>query len=579
MFEVHVAETPDFRRIVALPVRDWERDAAEFARFATEAFRTPGGKLELYPIQGAALWEIRSRGGALVAAGVGHGKTLIALLAAAVLESTRPVMVLRASLVKKTRREWARYAEHFRIPKHIRIVSYEWLGRLAQKRWLEEYQPDLLVFDECQRVKNLKARVTRSSRDYIRGRRRAGKRLNVVALSGTIMNKSLNDFGHIIEWCLGEGSPLPLTPHERDTWAKALDADVNPLARVGAGALLSLPGAEGPTKTEAARAGFARRLRSTPGVLVTTDAAIDASLEIDEFRLDDFTTPELEAAFRRLRETMTLPDGWELVDGLEAAAAAKALSLGYFPVWDPRPPQWWLEPRAAWGRFVRAAVAKSRGAHRLDSELDVRLAYGHTEEWRAWARVKEAYKPPPRAEWVTDKVVRGVADWLGQKDRQPGGSLVWTAHVAFGRALSDVAGVPYFGPKGLDAKGRQIEVFAGDGTKPAPGPAVVSIAANYEGRNLQGWSEALVVSPFRSAEKWEQLLGREHRRGQLADTVFAHVGIGCREAGAALHGAVELAVGIQQNTGQPQKLCYADLTVDVQSDIEKRRGPRWERNR
>lgn len=577
MFDVHVAETPDFRRIAALPERDWESGADELARFATEALAAPGGEMALYPVQGAALYEIMTVGGALIAAGVGHGKTLPSLLAAAVLGSTRPVLVVRASLIKKTKREWARYAKHFKIPHHIRIVSYEWLGRLKQKHWFDEYQPDLIVADECQRLKSLKASVTRRVRDYVRGCRKAGKRLNFVALSGTIMNRSLNDFGHIIEWCLGAGSPLPLTSHERDTWAKALDADVNPLARVGAGALLSLPGAEGPTRLEAARAGFARRLRATPGVIVTTDAAIEASLEIDEFRLDDFTTPELEAAFRRLRETMTLPDGWKLVDGLEAAAAAKALSLGYFPVWDPRPPQWWLEPRAAWGRFVRDAIRESRGAHRLDSELDVRTRYGHTAEWQAWDRVRKAYPVQPRAEWVTDRVVRGVADWLGHGDRQPGGALVWTGHVAFGRALSDVTGLPYFGPQGLDAKGRQIEVFAGDGTKPAPSSAVVSIAANYEGRNLQAWCEALVVSSFRSAEKWEQLIGREHRRAQRADTVFTRVGIGCREAGAAFHGAVELARGIEQNTRMPQKLCYADLTIDDLSDIEDRIGPRWER--
>ena len=50
--------------------------------------------------------------------------------------------------------------------------------------------------------------------------------LVLYALSGTITKRSLHDFAHILEWCLGKRRmPLPSTQRDLEDWARAIDVD------------------------------------------------------------------------------------------------------------------------------------------------------------------------------------------------------------------------------------------------------------------------------------------------------------------------------------------------------------------
>jgi len=139
-----LSATAEFRRIAALPRRT-ERDWAALALELTAVLKTPGGTWTLKPIQAQALIELAETGGLFGPIPVGYGKTLISLLAPYVLDSVRPILILPAALVEKTRYEKEKLREHWRIPGNIRIISYEELGRVKAERLLQGQTPDLIV--------------------------------------------------------------------------------------------------------------------------------------------------------------------------------------------------------------------------------------------------------------------------------------------------------------------------------------------------------------------------------------------------------------------------------------------------
>jgi hypothetical protein len=100
-------------------------------------------------------------------------------------------------------------------------------------------------------------------------------------------------------------------------------------------------------------------------------------------------------------------------------------------------------------------------------------------------------------------VIDAAAAWAR---KQPG--LVWVQHTPVGEAIAQLTGLPYYGPKGLTAAGASILRI--DPTK----SAILSVAANFRGRNLQAFNRALLVGCPSSAKLCEQLIGREHRPGQ-----------------------------------------------------------------
>jgi hypothetical protein len=144
--------------------------------------------------------------------------------------------------------------------------------------------------------------------------------------------------------------------------------------------------------------------------------------------------------------------------------------------------------------------------------------------------------------------------------------IVWVEHVFFGRALAKLVGAPYYGADGLDAVTDQCI------TDVKPGkPIVASIQANSTGRNLQMFSRNLVTAPPPGAAGWEQLLGRTHRFGQLADEVTVDVLVGCREHHEAFTRAMDASRAAADTLGHTQKLLLAD--VDFPTITKK--GARW----
>jgi hypothetical protein len=550
-----IERTADFRRIEAIPRRGPVPEG--LVEKLTRELKKSGGTMTLRPIQAQALAELRQVRGLFAPIRVGGGKTLLSLLAPLMVDAKKPLLVLPASLVAKTDRERASLTQHWQIPASLRIVSYEMLGRVQSAAFLDFVKPDFLILDEGHRAKNKRAGVTRRLTRYLR----ENPETRVLVMSGSILKRSLRDFAHLIEWTHRDNAPVPLVDSELEEWASCLDEKVNPLLRVHPGALLTLatPEDKGETALETARKAFHRRLVDTPGVVSSGGDQVSCSLYLEGHVVPG--NADTDRHFAKLRSEMETPDGWALTQAVDVWRHARELALGFHYVWDPRPPQGWLNARKAWAKFVRDVLSHSRT---LDTELQVanavRAGKLRRDEWDWWDGVRATFQINPKAIWHDRTALDWCAAWL---EREKG--IAWCEHTFFARELSRLTGHPYYGPQGLNAKGKPIESGSG--------PIIASVAANSTGRNLQRWNKNLVTSLPPSADTWEQMLGRTHRDGQEADEVTVDIMISCVEHADSWDRALADARMAQDMLGQPQKLLYADCTMPMAPQS----GARWEK--
>lgn len=572
-----------------------ELDGEAIAKEWTDALRTPNGTMSLRPVQAVALREMVLAGGLFGPIGVGAGKTVLSALAPTVLEAKRPVLLVPASLVEKTGRDLRALSEHWMIESNINVLSYESIGVVSGAETLERNLPDLLILDEAHRVKNKKAGVTKRVGRYLQ----AHPDTKVVAISGTMVKSSIEDFAHIIEWVLKDKSPLPRAAGELIAWVAALDADVNPFEMVGPGALLnwSTPAevkAEGPIR--AARLGFQRRLTETQGVVATKDESVSASLYVRGVPYKVSATTERH--FENLRTLGETPDGrwieeeaiiWALTGQLalglhyvtvdrdklmswpgrhEYLAAAEGEAFmpiaGMTPeltafIESARAPQEWTNARREWNSFVRETLAHS---HKLDTQFQVELACldGKLDDRAllAWKAVEKQFTPIPIDVWHDQAALDLCEAWARKK---PG--IVWVKHRLFGAELARRTGLPYYVNDGLDARGNFIDDETGKRS------IIASIDSNATGRNLQQFARNLfTIVP--GASLAEQAIGRTHRSGQLADEIEAEFLIGCREHFQSFQKALAGARMANEVQGASQKLLSA--TVDMPGLVELRQA-------
>jgi len=584
-----VADSAELNRIVNLPRRDW-RERTSIHLELTNWLRKPVGKMILREVQAAALTELHDFGGLIASITVGGGKTLISLLAQEIVEAKRPLLLIPAKLKRKTEMEISKYAAHWRFTKPA-IVSYEWLGRVQaddikddagkviKAGFLRKYGPDLIIADECHKLRNTGASVTRRIGRHMT----ANPTTRFLGMSGTITKRSIVDYAHLMEWALKKNAPIPLIWPVLREWADALDEGMD--NRLAPGALLRLATQEEILKIQQnalpeLRKVFKRRLTETPGVVATEESFVDCSLQLTGVE------PEVgvatEEAFATLIRDWATPDGQPIPDPVSLWRHTRELACGFFYKWDPAGPLDWMIARRAWCKFVRETIKKTE----LDSELQVAQAiyrkqlkdlpfiveasqfsdsYESGTIYANWAAIRETFKPNTVPVWFDESVVDYAADWM-QKNK----GIVWVEHVCFGERLAEVTGRPFFQRKGEDGRGNLI-----DETKPADGSIIASVASNAEGRNLQVWSQNLVVSPPPTGSVWEQLLGREHRSGQMADEVSFEVIVHCLGQWRDFMKALDDAKYINDSTGQLQKLTYASVDVMDGKEVARRAGVRW----
>jgi hypothetical protein len=588
-----VQHSSELDRILRLPKRTWEEQGEEYARELTAYLRRPGGTMSLRPFQAACLAEFYDTGGLLAQGPVGCGKSLPALLYVLVLSlhpdpPQRPWLVVPAHMREDTYRDAIeKYGRHWQLPNlrvgvssiappqgALTIVTYNEISVAAGTARLQTGQPDAIFFDEAHCVKNTEASCTRTFHSYITKRRKAGERVRVAAVSGTMAKRSLHDLWHIAYWCRPDMFPLPHHYPTLEDWALALDEKIGDRERVDPGALVLFAEDFG-VKREGlederslARRGVQRRIFSTPGFLTSKAAEVDCSLSVIGIEVPP--TPKIDAAFQQLRELNETPDGWPTSDALSVWRHATELALGFYTYWSPRPPQEWIDARRAWAAAVREMLDPY---HQLDltSEHRVALALARThgakpdgmrsEQWHGlwhpawlayeqWRGVRPLFTPPkePPAEWIDESVLAHVAAWKG-----PG--VVWSWHRQFAKRLSAVTGWPWYEAGGLNARGQHIIDADPKLT------VIASIGSNSSGRNLQFWSRSLVVFPPTTGGVWQQLLGRMHRSGQEADEVVYEVLLGCKEHVEGIEQARRDAAFHRTLLDSPAKLEYCSVVM------------------
>jgi hypothetical protein len=414
-----------------------------------------------------------------------------------------------------------------------------------------------------------------------------------VALSGTITQRSIRDFAHIIRWCL-KHAPVPSTYNALMEWAGCLDVKLPPdVQRLAPGALAELYNEEERTASaqgmdhavSAARSAFGRRLRETPGVVGTQDEGPAVGLTVAALEVPNYNRAT-HAAFEGLRERWELPDGQLCVSPADVWRHARELALGFYYRWKVPGPDDWMEARRRWGMAVRHVLAVNRSG--LDSELPVKNACRRGEFdrnyiapngvrlvdqtigeiYRAWEEIKPTFVPETEAVWIDPAPLELVAKWADENT-----GIVFVEHVAFAHELARRTGRPYFGEGGKDARTRRFIEEA----RPADGSILASVSSNQEGRNLQAWNRALVISAPPNGGPWEQLLGRLHRDGQEAEEVTFELLIGCFEQLSGFDQAREDARYIHEVLGSPQKLLCADLVFPAWDEVMARPGPLWQR--
>jgi hypothetical protein len=165
--------------------------------------------------------------------------------------------------------------------------------------------------------------------------------------------------------------------------------------------------------------------------------------------------------------------------------------------------------------------------------------------------------------WIDDGALQFVEEYIA---RQDAGCIVWTAFPAFGQKLARRTGLEFFHAGGLSASGKSIETYVPgvDG----PRAVIASINANATGRNLQNrWFRNLVVGCPAKADLLQQLIGRTHRRGQAAETVYVDVLFSSIENVLSLYKARERAT-VDRTLGRALESRLLDCDWQVRPLIE-----------
>lgn len=545
-FSDFVRNTPELERIQSLPTLRWQdrEDLGQLQELLGAVWAT--GTMKLRPVQAVLLETLHDFGGVLGAVGVGEGKTLPTLLAPEVMGAQRALLIVPAKLKEKTRREFEELRKDWTTSREIKIVSYEWLGRVGAEGFLEDYDPDLIMADEVHLLKNPRAAVTRRVVRFLREKITAGARVPFMALSGTITSRSLMDFHHLLALTLGpQRMPLPSSGAEAKTWADAVDEKVQGRARPGA--LCVFTGTENPKLAEV-REAVGKRIHETPGVVATDRKSVDASIQIHLRTMRPH--PRIQSLLDQLIHDHRDPLGNECQPS-DIYRHSRTLASGFFYRWDPPAPRDWAIARSQWARFVSDIL--DRELPGLDSELQVanQVDQGRLQDAGVldrWRTIRKTFTPNSVPEWITTDPLREALKL------DTGRTIFWVEAQAVGFKLRELSGLPFFHRLGVDEKGSPIEVCRSS--------CIASVGSNAEGRNLQHFSHNVVITPPASGRIWEQLLGRTHRQGQTADEVVADVILGASSIRGHFDQAIKDARFIQATTGQNQKLLLADVLED-----------------
>lgn len=525
----------------------------------TKRLKTPTGTMVLRDLQEQALFAIEQARGGFFPIGVGHGKSFIACLAPTVLNAQFAVILCPASTRRQLQEQYNELRAHFRLVP-ARIMSYSSLSQPSGTSILEQlvtdYDPSrcVMVCDEAHRLKRLESARTKRVLRFMKSH----PEIAFVALSGTMTSKSLHDCSHLSNMALRGKSPIPRDSYHLRCWSEAIDVAgrpgasewqmVEPLAKWAGTPIENMRGQQ---RRNIIREAFQSRLRSSPGVVASRQGSLGCSLVIQH--VDNIPIPaDIMRLMRSVTDSGITPTGDIIPDDITAWRTMRHLASGFYYRWDwvdGREDQEWLHARKTWNRHVRAELQYrcregydspflvSAKVDRECRESTLRKTAIH-RSWMAWKDQKQKPAPPTVAVWVDKYLVTFALEWLSS---QSDPSIIWFETSAIGDELA-----------------QHMPVYrAGDDPPRHAHNCAMSIKAHGIGKNLQSWSNQIILEPPTGGLIWEQLLGRTHRQGQNADEVYASVCTHAAPFQRALSTAIEEAQFVESSSGNSQKLIFA----------------------
>jgi hypothetical protein len=557
---------PEIQRIIEIP--DMGPEFRKCPETYFQSLYKPGAKMRLNPTQIEALWVASHVQGLFASLAVGSGKTLITLLLPSVIPCERPALMIPPSMVEPLKEELQKFSEHFHITKIPTIIPYSLIS--GQNNYgsddeprdlLHAIAPDLIICDEAHNLSAEKSARTKRFLRYLK----AHPSTRLCVLSGTLAKTSLRDFAHLMQWSLRQYSPLPEKWNVLESWANVIDSGKDGFSLADLDLLRPLADKYLPARLDLAttiqgqqeivRAAFLERLKTTPGVVLTQTGSVDLPVYLTE--IETLQVPaEIQRALCDCETTWKLPGGEEIISPLELAARLKEIALGfhYFWQWPDNKPDWeWLEARATYRREIRTIVMQN--LPRLDTPglvekalkkgtLDAPTLIQAQQKWgyesQRYLALTGRTEPETKTRWLSYYVLEDVHLRIQYLKASRENCVIWYSHKAVAEELRRMPDVQVIEP------GAEVLPFDF---------VACSVDSHGTGRNLQRWSNNIILSPSSSGAKWEQLIGRTHRQGQSKPVnimVYSHT--------PHLQNSVQTSnvrsKFIQQVLGQEQKLLH-----------------------
>jgi len=659
------ADSLEIQRIISLPVVD-EVDQDIIDAFCAEEVQ--GRYFEegwrLFSTQVGAVLAYDLYGGGFFPIGVGWGKTLITLMIANRAyergESERSMLFVPSQVYEQLTRTdipWARKRVGLSVPFHMLggrdlesrrrmaasgkrgcyILPYSLLSTRdseallggdkdnppPNKRGIAGIQPDLLILDEAHNVKNAKAARTKRLRRYV-----SAHQPRLVALSGTITSKSINDYHHLIAAALRHLSPLPMSDALATNWSYVLDPEkpgadfgrngsaskTGPLTPLVDWARKHFPHEEIPSGVPGFRKAYKLRLTSTPGVVATGDAEIGVSLTMHNDPVPKYKShqdwPAIEALMKQVEDEWISPSGDEIEEGFHKWRYLNELSSGFYyhlrwPTIEELVKKGLTEEEAE--VYLEQAKAHHEARQEFASNLRRWIEYkgkpgmdtpllvtsnmaNHgkknvgAELYRLWRAMKdlefdgmpERISEPIR---ICDYKIKHAVEWatkLLHKTRDKQGGIIWFHHKEMGLWMYEqlkAAGLPVVYCPSESVKKGSNDLIRDPSN--ADKIVVAAMGGHGTGKNLQHFEHQFFLQFPRQADTLEQVLGRLHRNGQQADEIIP---VSCHTTDfdhQNLWACLIDSLYIHQTTGSRQKAIYASydpLPRKFPTDFLRERG-------
>ncbi len=615
-------EALELARILNLPVMQWptEEDVEIFCfdRMSAEAYEA--GE-RLFDTQVAALQGYEAAGGGIFPIGVGWGKSGISIMVAerAFQAGIKKILLLlppnlAKGFMERHIPEWRQ-----RVPMSIPFLNLA--GKAAGQRlaiaksgaagayvfpysllsvpdtmpMLEGIDADLVIADEVHNLKNHRAARVNRFLHFMRERSKV-RRVGFVGMSGTITDKKISDYHHLMDFALGDRSPIPRSSSMAFFWGSVLNADAeNPhpenqgirtMQPLLSWASETFPGEKfRGDQTESYRRAYRLRIMSAPGVVGSNDNDIGVSLLLQN-RPAAQPSPQLVALMTQVEKGLT-PQNEPIDHAIHGYKWQYELSSGFYnallwPTVERLMMTRKVGPSEAELLLLRAKdhLRALQNYHKMVREFCKRAPAGLDTPREignsiarfggrlvgealaaAWQEVRaldfegrpERYTQAVR---LDDFKVRHAIEWA----KEFGSGIIWVYHKELGLWISEAIAAQglevYHCPAGAD----DLIESLGDPGRGAKGEKLVvaSISSHGTGRNLQAFRNQLFAQWPRSAHTAEQTIGRLHRNGQEADALEVHTNLTLPFDHANRAATIGSAIYIQQTTGPRQKIIYCD---------------------